>query len=82
MKRNIPLKEKEKRVSNIDLFAVAVFIVFAAVMLIGTSYCGVSNDESFYFTISKRILDGDRLLIEEWEPSQLSSVFQFLPYYF
>ncbi len=39
-----------------------------------------SVDESFYYTIPQRLLQGDRLLAEEWHVSQLSSLAQILPF--
>ena len=39
-----------------------------------------SVDESFYYTIPMRLLQGDRLLVEEWHVSQLSSLAQALPF--
>ncbi|MBQ6018599.1 MAG: hypothetical protein IJL26_00330 [Clostridia bacterium] len=37
-------------------------------------------DESFYYTIAQRLLQGDRFLVDEWHVSQFSAVFQLLPY--
>ena len=36
-------------------------------------------DESFYLTIPRRLLQGDRLLIDEWHMSQFSGVLLYLP---
>ena len=38
-------------------------------------------DESFYFSIVHRQFLGDRLLIDDWHVSQLSSVLQLFPYW-
>ena len=37
-------------------------------------------DEAFYLTIPQRLLQGDRMLLEEWHLSQFTAVFQLLPY--
>ena len=36
-------------------------------------------DEAFYPTIAYRLTQGDRLLVDEWHMSQLSSVLLYLP---
>lgn len=41
---------------------------------------GFANiDESFYPTIARRLTQGDRLFLDEWHVSQLSSVLLYLP---
>ncbi len=54
--------------------ALFVFLGYFARYGIGTP------DESFYFTIPQRLLAGDRLLTDEWQVSQFSSLLQLLPY--
>ncbi|MBQ9505918.1 MAG: hypothetical protein IJR51_02065 [Clostridia bacterium] len=38
-------------------------------------------DEAFYYTIPQRLLNGDRLLVEEWNLTQFASLFSFIPYW-
>ncbi len=40
-----------------------------------------SQDELFYFTVPQRILQGDLFFIHEWHFSQLSLIFNILPYW-
>ena len=38
-------------------------------------------DETFYHTVPQRLLQGDRLFVEEWHYSQLAFLFDVLPYW-
>lgn len=50
-------------------------------LLIVRSFFGVDlTDESFYFSLAKRFSQGDRLLCDEWFPSQLIGAL-LLPFY-
>lgn len=72
----------KKKFSTLDAAAIAVCIgLFTCLCYSATRGVG-SIDESFYYTIVQRQLMGDRLLIDEWHVSQLSSVLQILPYWF
>ncbi len=48
-------------------------------------YCArlgvASNDEAYYYTVPQRILNGDRLLVDEWGMTQLAYFPALLPYY-
>ncbi|MBQ6066638.1 MAG: hypothetical protein IJK89_07420 [Clostridia bacterium] len=62
-----------------DVAAIAVGVVLFAFCL-HLSRKGIQTvDESFYYTIPYRLLAGDRLFIDEWHVSQLSSLFQLVP---
>ena len=37
-------------------------------------------DESFYYTVTQRFAHGDRMLIDEWYPTQLSAMLEIIPY--
>ncbi|MBQ6018586.1 MAG: hypothetical protein IJL26_00265 [Clostridia bacterium] len=37
-------------------------------------------DEGFYYTITQRLMQGDRLLVDEWHVTQLPALFQLLPH--
>ncbi len=57
-----------------------VLFVFTAVFFFVSVRYGIqSADESFYFTIPYRMMHGDRLIVNEWQLSQLSALFQYLP---
>lgn len=64
-----------------------IFDISAAVLCCGflvyylyLSRIGIQSiDESFYLTIPYRLLHGDRLIVDEWHVSQLSSLLQILP---
>ena len=60
--------------------AFAVLFIFTAVFFMISMRYGVqSADEAFYFTIPYRLLQGGRLVVDEWHLSQLSAMFQILP---
>ena len=37
-------------------------------------------DEEFYYSIARRVLQGDRLMVDEWQVSQFSTFFLMVPY--
>ena len=79
------IKKKETRFfgrfTPCDCAALAAFVcLFACLAYIaGRGLCPV--DESFYYTIVHRQMLGDRLFIDEWHVSQLSSLLQYLPFF-
>ncbi len=40
----------------------------------------VYADEAFYLTIADRLAKGDRLILDEWQVSQFTVFFQYIPY--
>lgn len=70
---------REKRIRSYDLFAAVAF----ACLLCGFLYMAHTGigvpDESFYVTIPHRLMQGDRLIIDDWHVSQFSSFMQYLP---
>jgi len=79
-KKGIDFKRFLSRLTVFDYIAIAVFL--GAVIW----YCLVLKtgiampDESFYYTITKRLTMGDNLFVDEWQVSQLSSILQYIPY--
>ncbi|MBQ6020961.1 MAG: hypothetical protein IJL26_12380 [Clostridia bacterium] len=72
--------EKKKRTMLPDFCAVAVFCALFGWFAYSVRF-GVNRvDESFYLSIVQRFLQGDRVLVDEWHLSQLSALFQALPY--
>ena len=73
-------KKPAKKTVLTDLCAAAVFCAlfgwFAHCVRFGVNRV----DESFYLTIAQRFLQGDRVLVDEWHLSQLSALFQMLPF--
>ena len=76
---NIPggsLKKKEKRTEIIALICLALLF---AVMLLALPYgIGIVN-EPFYYATAQRVMQGDRLLVDEWQISQLFSLLLIIP---
>ena len=73
---------RTKRLNHVDYIALAVAaVVFGFLFCTATVGMG-PIDESFYYSIVERQLAGDRLLVDDWHLSQLSSVLQILPYWF
>ncbi|MBQ6020896.1 MAG: hypothetical protein IJL26_12055 [Clostridia bacterium] len=65
-----------------DVAALIAFVCLAGFLLYFArrQFAG-TVDEDFYYTIPQRLLMGDRLLVDEWQVSQLSALFQLLPYH-
>ncbi len=63
-----------------DAAAAVLLALFAAVFFSAARY-GVQNaDESAYYTFCHRLLFGDAPIVNEWSMTQLSFVFQYLPF--
>lgn len=72
----------QNRITRTDI---AALLVFAAVWIwyiwslrYGFSYA----DESMYLTLGQRLAHGDRLIVDEWSPGQLSGFWMWAPYKF
>ena len=80
-RRGFLFKRQEKLdISCADILAAVLFLVMFG-WYIYVAFIGLNPaDESFYYTIPQRIFQGDRLFVDEWHVSQLSSLFQVLPY--
>lgn len=57
-------------------FSVVILVWFVFHITHGIVYA----DEAFYLTIADRLAKGDKLLIDEWQLTQFSVFFQYLPY--
>ena len=68
-----------KKIPLLDLAALAAFLVlfgwFYYVIRFGVN----AADEGLYYNIAQRVLQGDRLLVDEWQVSQFSSFLLLLP---
>ncbi|MBR5428626.1 MAG: hypothetical protein IK118_09785 [Clostridia bacterium] len=75
------LSDKTKfRPTKTDAAALAAFVLLAATLLIGAFYADLIPDEAYYYTIPKRLAEGDHLFLEVWQMSQLVGVLLILPY--
>ncbi|MBR0414777.1 MAG: hypothetical protein IJI67_06880 [Clostridia bacterium] len=79
-KKQFNFKTLRSKVSVWDMVALAVFIALAAWYAYVVRLSIALPDESFYYTIPQRLLMGDKLFVDEWQVSQLSSLFQYIPY--
>lgn len=70
---------REKRLGRWDAAFFLLLAAAAAFFCWRCRYGFANEDESFYLTIPHRLVQGDRLLIDEWHVSQLSSVLLYLP---
>ena len=58
------LRQKEKRTDIIAMICIALLF---AVMLLALPYgIGIVN-EPFYYATAQRVMQGDRLLVDEWQ---------------
>ena len=69
-----------KKIAASDIAALAVFFVLFGWFLYVVRFGVNAADEGFYSTIAQRVLQGDRLLVDEWQVSQFSSFLLLLPY--
>ena len=70
-----------KKPNRLDLIAAIVcFAVFGYLCYAATVGFG-AIDESTYYSIAQRVMMGDRLLIDDWHVSQLSSVLEVFPFW-
>ncbi len=74
------MKSLKKNISRTDIGAAIVFCIVALVLVLSAVFSHVIDDKAFYYTIPQRLLQGDRLLVDEWHPTQLAALFQLLPY--
>lgn len=52
-----------------------LILIIAAALLLYRSFLGFDQtDESYYYALAKRLCQGDRPFVDEWYPSQFSSV--------
>lgn len=73
------LPKKAKRLHVYDLFAAVGFLLIVGSLLYMVRTGLGVPDESFYVTIPHRLLQGDRLILDDWHVSQFSSFMQYLP---
>ena len=79
-KKQISLKDIGRKVTVWDIVALVVFLALAAWYAYVVRLSIALPDESFYYTIPQRLSMGDKLFVDEWQVSQLSSLFQYIPY--
>ena len=68
------------RMTRIDVAALLAFAAVWAYYIFTVRYGFCTTDESLFVTIAQRLLQGDRLLFDESNAGQFSSIFLFLPY--
>lgn len=82
---NSQCRSIEKRcfhqLNKCDIAAVLLGICLLVFFLITARYGVGMPDEAFYYTVPQRILNGDRLFVDEWHLTQLASLFSVLPYW-
>ncbi len=75
------IKGRFRFLNPCDVVALLAGIALLVYLLL-TARLGVGiADEAFYYSVPQRLLNGDRLFIEEWHLTQLSSLFSVLPYW-
>ena len=67
------------KLSKTDLIAVTVFVLSAIFLLWKANLGYVFNDEPFMITLGHRLIKGDRLLINEYNTTQLIGLF-YVPF--
>ena len=77
-----PIRKMNKKLclQKLDIVALVLIFISFCFAIVSVQYCIGHNDESFYYTIVQRVLQGDRLLVDEWHVSQFSSFLLTIPY--
>ncbi|MBQ7638183.1 MAG: hypothetical protein IJS90_04705 [Clostridia bacterium] len=73
-------KLKEKKFNRFDLPAIILISGVFCYCFYFASHGFGSTDESFYYTIVQRMEHADRLFVDEWYLSQLSTFISIIPY--
>lgn len=66
------IRNEERGGRAADVLAALALIACLAFLLWKAPYGYVSGDESFYLSVPYRLIQGDALMADEWNPSQLS----------
>ncbi len=69
-----------RKIAASDIAALAVFFVLFGWFVYVVRFGVNAADEGLYYNIAQRVLQGDRLLVDEWQVSQFSSFLLLLPY--
>lgn len=71
------LKKSEYFASDLTAIALGVFL---CALLLATARYGVGmSDEGYYYTVTHRLLLGERMIADEWNLAQLVHLLNFLP---
>jgi|GEM_PF-2801667 len=69
-----------KKIAVQDILALTAFFGLFGWFIYVSRFGVNAADEGFYCNIAQRVLQGDRLLVDEWQVSQFSSFLLILPY--
>ena len=67
------------RLRYFDVCAVILGTLLLIYFLLSVRLGFWSPDEAFFYTVPQRLLNGDRLFLEEWNLTQLSTLFSVIP---
>lgn len=70
----------KKKIQKNDIFFILVILFGLLLHMIGI-LCYPEGDETFYFSVPLRLINGDSLIQDEWHLTQFSSLFLYLPVY-
>ena len=70
----------KKHIRTSDAAAAGVFLLLAAALFTAAFYAHPAEDEMFYYSLAQRLVQGDRMLVDDWHLAQLATVLQILPY--
>lgn len=68
-------RPQQKKWERNDWFWLAVLLAVGTVLLVRCFFAYACNDEAFYVNTPLRFVKGDRMLVDEWSPAQMFSVF-------
>ena len=79
MRAAAPADSKKRR--RCDLLAVLLGLLMVVLFAYTAKYGVSSPDEAFYYTVTDRLLKGERLLADEWNVTQLCYLLSLLPHW-
>lgn len=68
------------RLRYADFLAAGVLVVFAFLLFDSIRYSVHLPDECAYLTLTQRLMQGDRMITDEWHFTQFTALFQYLPF--
>ena len=71
------MRQERKRLTHYDWGFLIGFILVALFCLWKAPLEIQGQDEAFYLTIPKRLLDGDIFIVDEWHGSQFAAIFSY-----
>ena len=71
---------EKRNLRRLDLLALFLCAGVFTYLFIANSRGFGFVDEGFYYSLTMRLAQGDKFILDEWHPGQFSALFEYLPY--